>query len=115
MESITPGGTSMVAPMKYPEELRERSIRVTLDARQDPASRPSACRRIGEQLWRNPETLRGWVTQAQVAAAARPGTTTAEAALLGAALEPPARARRANAILLSASVFFAAALDRPSR
>jgi transposase len=40
----------MVAPRKYPEELRERSIRMTLDARPDPASRPSACRRIGEQL-----------------------------------------------------------------
>src|SRR5664279_5939056 len=41
METIKPGGTSMVAPRKYPEELRERSIRMTLDARQDPASRPS--------------------------------------------------------------------------
>src|SRR5664280_1605679 len=66
METIKPGGTSMVAPRKYPEELRERSIRMTLDARQDPASRPSACRRIGEQLGINPETLRGWVTQAEV-------------------------------------------------
>src|SRR5659263_124828 len=88
METIKPGGTSMVAPRKYPEEkypeeLRERSIRMTLDARQDPASRPSACRRIGEQLGINPETLRGWVTQAEVDAGARPGTTTAEAARLG--------------------------------
>src|SRR5664280_1690322 len=66
METIKPGGTSMVAPRKYPEELRERSIRMTLDARQDPASRPSACRRIGEPLGINPETLRGWVTQAEV-------------------------------------------------
>src|SRR5664280_58993 len=32
METIKPGGTSMVAPRKYPEELRERSIRMTLDA-----------------------------------------------------------------------------------
>jgi transposase len=45
----------MVAPRKYPEELQERSIRMTLETRKDPASRPGACRRIGEQLgitWR---------------------------------------------------------------
>src|SRR5664279_859895 len=115
METIKPGGTSMVAPRKYPEELRERSIRMTLDARQDPASRPSACRRIGEQLGINPETLRGWVTQAEVDAGARPGTTTAEAARLGELEREVRELRRANAILLSASTFFAAALDRPSR
>src|SRR5674536_361426 len=115
METIKPGGTSMVAPRKYPEELRERSIRMTLDARQDPASRPSACRRIGEQLGINPETLRGWVTQAEIDAGARPGMTTAEAARLGELEREVQELRRANAILLSASVFFAAALDRPSR
>ena len=106
----------MVAPRKrkYPEELRERSIRMTLDARQDPASRPSVCRRIGEQLRINPETLRGWVTQAEVDAGARPGTTAA-AARLGELEREVRELRRANAILLSASVFFAAALDRPSR
>src|SRR5664280_2303275 len=115
METIKPGGTSMVAPRKYPEELRERSIRMTLDTRKDPASRLSACRRIGEQLGINPETLRGWVTQAEVDAGARPGTTTAEAARLGELEREVRELRRANAILRSASVFFAAALDRPSR
>src|SRR5450756_2589389 len=66
METIKPGGTSMVAPRKYPEELRERAIRMTLDARKDPASRPGACARIGDQFGINPETLRVWVTQAEV-------------------------------------------------
>ena len=48
-------------------------------------------------------------------AGARPGTTTAEAARLGELEREVRELRRANAILLSASVFFAAALDRPSR
>ncbi|MEO3936930.1 LysR substrate-binding domain-containing protein [Dermatophilaceae bacterium Soc4.6] len=40
----------MAAPRKYPDELRERAIRLTLDAREDPASRSGACSRIGGQL-----------------------------------------------------------------
>ena len=35
----------MAALRKYPDELRERAIRLTLDARGDPASRPGACTR----------------------------------------------------------------------
>jgi transposase len=105
----------MVAPRKYPEELRERSIRMTLEARQDPATRSGACRRIGEQLGINPETLRGWVTQAEVDAGTRTGTTTADAARLAELEREVRELRRANAILRSASAFFAAELDRPSR
>ena len=55
------------------------------------------------------------MTQAEVDAGGRPGTTTAEAARLGELEREVRELRRANAILLSASVFFAAALDRPSR
>lgn len=41
--------------------------------------RPAAVRRIGEQLGINPETLRGWVNQAEVDAGERPGTSTSDA------------------------------------
>jgi len=105
----------MTAPRKYPEELRERAIRLTVDARKDPASRPSACVRIGEQLGINPETLRGWVTQAEVDEGRRPGTTTSDAEKLDRLEREVKELRRANAILRSASAFFAAELDRPSR
>ena len=105
----------MVAPRKYPEELRERSIRMTLEARKDPASRPGACRRIGEQLGINPETLRGWVQQAEIDAGDRPGTTTSDAQRLAELEREVRELRRANAILRSASAFFAAELDRTSR
>jgi len=84
-----------------------------LDARKDPASRPGACARIGEQLGINPETLRGWVSQAEVDAGSRPGTTTSDAQRVGELERENRELRRANSILRSASAFFAAELDRP--
>jgi transposase len=105
----------MAAPRKYPDELRERAIRLTLDARKDPTSRPGAFRRVGDQLGINAETLRGWVTQAEIDAGARPGTTSGEADRIAALERDNRELRRANAILRTASAFFAAELDRHSR
>lgn len=97
----------MGAPRKYPDELRERAIRLVLDAKADPATRSGAVRRIGEQLGINPETLRGWVQQAEIDAGDRPGTTTSDAQRLVELEREVRELRRANAILKSASAFFA--------
>ncbi len=105
----------MMAPRKYPDELRERAVRLVIDARKDPATRPAAVRRVGEHLGINPETLRGWANQAEVDAGTRGGTTTSDAVRLGELEREVRELRRANAILRSASAFFAAELDRPSR
>jgi transposase len=105
----------MAAPRKYPDELRERAIRLAVEARRDPATRAGALRRIGEQLGINPETLRNWVTQAEIDGGDRPGTTTGDAARLAELERENRELRRANAILKSASAFFAAELDRPQR
>jgi transposase len=44
---------------KYPLELRERAVRMVLDALEaDPGARRGIFRRIGDQLGVNPETLR---------------------------------------------------------
>jgi transposase-like protein len=72
-------------------------------------------KRIAEQLGINPETLRNWVVQAEVDAGHRPGTTTDDATRLVELERENRELRRANAILKSASAFFAAELDRPSR
>src|SRR3954464_12157780 len=105
----------MAAPRKYPDELRERATRMAVDARRDPATRPGALARIGQQLGINPETLRNWGTRAEIDAGTRQGTTTDDAARLAELEREVRELRRANAILKSASAFFAAELDRPSR
>lgn len=105
----------MPALRKYPDELRERAIRLTLEARKDPATRPGAIRRIGEQLGINSETLRGWVSQAEVDEGTRPGTTTSDAQRLVELEREVRELRRANHILKTSAAFFAAELDRPNR
>jgi transposase len=102
----------MPAPRKYPDELRERAVRLVRDVASESGGTTAACRRIGEQLGINPDTLRGWVKQADIDAGTRPGVSTADAARMKALERENAELRRANAILRTASAFFAAELDR---
>jgi transposase-like protein len=69
----------MAAPRKYPDELRERAVRLVLDARQD-GSVKGACGRVGAQLGIPAETLRNWVRVVEVDTGLRPGTLSAGAA-----------------------------------
>src|SRR5699024_3041877 len=88
---------------KYPLELRERPVRMVLDAPEaDPSARRSIFRRIGDQLGVNSETLRSWVNQDQVDAGDRPGTTTADAQGVKDLEKENRELRRANQILKSA-------------
>ena len=103
----------MAAPRKYPEEVRERAIRMAIDLRRDPATRTGALRRVGDQLGINPETLRNWVAQAEIDEGHRPGVTSDEAKRIAELEREVKELRRANEILKTASAFFAAAeLDR---
>ena len=103
----------MAAPRKYPDELRERAIRMAVDARRDPVTRSGALRRVGEQLGINPETLRNWVQQAEIDEGHRPGVTSEEARRIAELERENRELRRANEILRTASAFFASAeLDR---
>ena len=102
----------MPAPRKYPDELRERSVRLVLDVAREVGSVSKACRQIGQQLGINVDTLRGWVKREQIDAGQRPGVCTADAARMRQLEKENAQLRRANAILRTASAFFAAELDR---
>ena len=102
----------MGAARKYPDELRERAIRLVLDqVREQDASVTAACRKVGAELGINADTLRGWAKRAQIDRGMRPGTASADAARIRAREKENAELRRVNAILRTASAFFAAELD----
>jgi len=74
------------------------------------ASVTAACRKVGGELGIKPDTLRGWAKQAQVDRGLRPGTSSADAARIRTLEKENAELRRVNAILRTASAFFAAEL-----
>jgi transposase-like protein len=103
----------MPAPRKYPDELRERAVRLVLEAREqdEKLSLNATVQRIGQRVGVNPDTLRGWCKQAEIDAGRRPGTTTTEAARIKELEHEVKELKRANEILLAASSFFARELD----
>ena len=107
-----PGNTSK----RYPPELKERAIRMVAEIRAEHDSEWAAMARVSQLLGVGaPETVRKWVRRAEIDQGGRPGVTTEESAEVRRLRREVAELRRANAILRSASVFFAAELDRPQR
>ena len=106
----------MARPSRYPSELRERAVRMVLESKAHYGSEYEAIRSISAKLGiTSPESLRKWVRQAEVDGGVRQGKTTQEIAEIRELKKELAELRRANEILKSASAFFAAELDRPSR
>lgn len=104
---------TMPAPRKYPEELRARALRLVAEAREQDQdlSLNAAVKWIGSRIGVNPDTLRGWVKQADIDAGRQPGTTTDEAKRIRELEQENRELKRANEILLAASSFFARELD----
>ena len=103
----------MPAPRKYPQELRERSVRLVAEAMAEDGSLSlnGAVKRIGPRVGVNVDTLRGWVKQHRIDAGQQPGTTTSDAGRIKALEAEVRELKRANEILLAASSFFARELD----
>ena len=103
----------MPAQRKYPRELKERAVRLVVEARkEDPElSVTAAVKRIGARTGVNADTLRGWFKQAEIDTGQRPGTTTTDATRIKQLEAEVGELRRANEILLAASSFFARELD----
>jgi transposase len=103
------------AQRRYSPELKERAVRMVRQLRAETGERHGSVKRVAEQLDIGPESLRSWVRQDEIDRGESAGTTTADAERLKQLEQENKELRRANAILKSASAFFAAELDRPQR
>jgi transposase len=101
----------MAAQRKYPEELRERAVRMVLEVREREGKGHGEIARIGRQLGIHPEALRTWIRQAEIDGGTRPGITTDDKQRITELEREVRELRRANEILKAASAYFARELD----
>ena len=103
----------MAKATKFSPEVKERAVRLVLEHQGEYGSQYEAIRSVAGKIGCNPETLRGWVRQAERDTGQRPGLTTDERARMTALEREVKELRRANEILRKASAYFAQAeLDR---
>ena len=102
----------MTRPGRYPQELRERAVRMVFEHQDEHPSQWAAITSIAGKFGMTAETLRKWVRRAEIDDGLRPGLTTEERARLKELERENAELRRANEILKSAAAFFGAELDR---
>lgn len=97
----------MAAPKKYPDELRERAVRLVRES-----GRPIA--HVAEDLGIHREALRLWVRQDEADRGQRDDRLTSdEREELKRLRAENSELKRANEILKAASALFAKELDRP--
>jgi len=101
----------MAAQRKYPEELRERAVKMVLEVREREGKGHGEIARIGRQLGIHPEALRTWIRQAEIDGGTRPGITTDDRQRIAELEREVRELRRANEILKAASAYFARELD----
>ncbi|WP_344016358.1 IS3 family transposase, partial [Kitasatospora atroaurantiaca] len=93
---------------KYPDELRERAVRMVFEIREQTGVRTGSISRVADQLGINREAVRNWVRQAEVDDGKRPGTSTTDAQKIAELEREVRELRRANEILKAASGFLRA-------
>ena len=98
----------------FPEEVRERAIRLVVDHVEEYPSEWAAIRSVADKIGCSAETLRCWIRQSQRDTGQRPGPSSDELEELRELRREVKELRRANTILRQASAYFAQAeLDRP--
>src|SRR5690349_13474626 len=101
----------MAAQKKYPDELRERAVRMLFEVREREGKGHGELARVARQPGVQPEALRSWAKQAEIDGGSRPGTTTGDKQRIAELEKEVREPRRANEFLQAASAYFARALD----
>lgn len=100
---------------RYSPVEKESAVRLVRLRREETGESHGSVKAVAKQLGFGVESVRAWCKQADIDDGVKPGTTTADAERIKALEQELKELRRANAILKSASAFFAAELDRPHR
>jgi transposase len=106
----------MTRPGRYPQELRERAVRLVFEHQDEHPSQWAAVTSIAHKFGVSAETLRKWVRNAETDDGPRPGLTSEGRERLRSLEREVRELRRANEILKSAAAFLGTELDRrPNR
>ena len=100
---------------RYSEEEKAQAVRLVRQLRRELGTDHGTVQRVADQLGYGVETVRKWVRRADVDEGVKPGRSSEDAAKIKELEQEVKELRRANSILKSASAFFAAELDRPSK
>jgi transposase len=111
----TIGSSGKAQSRRYTPAEKEQAVRMVRALRTEIGTTQGTVRRVADQLGYGVESVRGWVKQADIDSGETPGTTSAEQAKIRQLEQELREVKRANAILKSSAVFFAAELDRPHR
>jgi transposase-like protein len=100
---------------RYSPEEKAQAVRLVRQLRRELGTDHGTIQRVASQLGIGVESVRSWVKQADIDDGVKPGLSSEDAARVKELEQEVRELRRANAILKSASAFFAAELDRPSK
>jgi transposase len=100
---------------RYTDEEKAQAVRLVRQLRAELGTEHGTVFRVANQLGFGVESVRSWVRRADIDDGVTAGVTSDQAARVKALEQENRELKRANAILKSASAFFAAELDRPHR
>jgi transposase len=100
----------MPVPKKYPEELRDRAVRLVFQIRRERGNSHGVIPEVARRLGIGDQSLRLWVKQADVDEGNRPGTTSTDAERIAELERENRELRRANEIPTESGIGFYADL-----